>query len=430
MLRRRKFLLGDTVFKFAHIADCHIGAFNDQILRELSLNAFKKTMDICVQEKVNFVLITGDLFHSNIPDLLLANEAVKIMKKVKDKGIPIYVIYGSHDYSINETSLIDLLESAGLIKKIVKGKTNENQLDLDFLIDPKTKAKLTGLSGRKRSLEKEYFKILNRELLEKEAGFKIFAFHIVIDEIKPGNIAPMEAVPISYFPSNFDYYAGGHLHKNIIEELPNYKNIVYPGTIFAGYPRDLEDSANGLKRGFCIVKFDKKVEEIIFHEIELCDYLYKEFDLTNKNSLQAQLELTEELDKLNVENKIVLIKIKGELSGGKPSDISSVEIKKILQKNGAKLVNINRYSLTSKEFTTIKVMGDDIQTIENKLLMENLGTIKVTNSVLKGKQGLQLAEELLKILKQEQKSNERNDDYNRRVLDQAQKLLKIEEEGK
>ena len=99
------------MYKFAHVADCHIGAFNNQVLRELSLEAFSKTMDICVQEEVNFILITGDLFHSNLPDMLLANEAVKIMKKVKDKGIPIYVIYGSHDYSVNETSLIDLLEN-------------------------------------------------------------------------------------------------------------------------------------------------------------------------------------------------------------------------------------------------------------------------------------------------------------------------------
>jgi len=418
------------MYKFAHIADCHIGAFTDQVLRDLSLEAFKKTMDVCIQEKVDFILITGDLFHSNIPDMFLANEAVKIMRKIKDKGIPIYVIYGSHDYSVNETSLIDILESAGLIKKVVKGEINENQLDLHYFEDPKTNAKLTGISGRKRSLDKEYFDILNRESLEKETGFKIFAFHAAIAELKPENLASMVAIPISYFPSNFDYYAGGHIHKNIIEKLPNYQNIVYPGTIFAGYPRDLEDSANGIKRGFCIVKFDKKVEEITFHEIELCDYLYNEYDLTNKNSLQAQLELIEELDKLNVENKIVLIKIKGELSGGKTSDISSVEIKEILQKKGAKFVNINRYSLTSKEYTTIKLMGDDVQTIENKLLKENLAAINVTNTVLKGKQGLKLAEDLLKILKQEQMTNERSDDYNNRILEQTKRILKIEEESK
>jgi len=36
----------------------------------------------------------------------------------------------------------------------------------------------------------------------------------------------------------------------------------------------------------------------------------------------------------------------------------------------------------------------------------------------------------LKILKQEQMTNERSDDYNNRILEQTKRILKIEEESK
>lgn len=188
--------------KFAHIADCHIGANRDPTLEKLELAAFCKALDKCIEEKVDFVLISGDLFHANLPDMGVANEAVKKMKQVKDADIPVYVIYGSHDYSPNGTSIIDILESTGLIKKIVKGEDVDGKLKLEVFTDPKTKAKLVGISGRKAGLEKNYFEILDREHLEKQEGFKIFAFHSAISELKPEILAQMESIQFPCFPKD------------------------------------------------------------------------------------------------------------------------------------------------------------------------------------------------------------------------------------
>ncbi|MGQ9782348.1 MAG: metallophosphoesterase family protein, partial [Nitrososphaeria archaeon] len=213
-----------------------------------------------MKEKVDFIIISGDLFHVNIPDMGVTNEAVKKMREVRDSGIPIYVIYGSHDYSPNETSMVDVLDSAGLIKKIVKGKVEEDRLKLEFFVDTKTGAKLCGISARKIGLEKNYFEILDRESLEKERGFKIFAFHSAITELKPDYLVGMESIPVSFLPQDFDYYAGGHIHQHVENKLLGYERIVYPGPLFAGYPRDFELSAKGEKRGFYIVSFDEKVK--------------------------------------------------------------------------------------------------------------------------------------------------------------------------
>ena len=84
--------------RFAHIGDCHIGAWRDQKLRDLNLSAFENALDSCVQENVDFVIVSGDLFDATLPDLVIVQKAVEKIKEVKDKGIQFYLTYGSHDF--------------------------------------------------------------------------------------------------------------------------------------------------------------------------------------------------------------------------------------------------------------------------------------------------------------------------------------------
>jgi exonuclease SbcD len=382
-----------------------------------------------MQENVDFVLISGDLFHANLPDMFVANEAVKKMKEVRDAGIPIYVIYGSHDYSPNGTSIIDILDSTGLIKKIVKGEDVDGRLRLEVFTDPKTGAKLVGISGRKAGLERNYFEMLDRECLEKEEGFKIFAFHSAISELKPEFLAQMESIAVSLLPKGFDYYASGHVHRRTESGFAGYERVVFPGALFGGYSRDLEDSAKGEKRGFCLVSFDDKVEEVKFIEVSVCDFEYFEYDVSDKNSVQAKKDLLDKLRKIEAENKIAVVKIKGELSGGKTSDISSTEIRDLLKENGALDVIINRYGLTSKDYASVRAMGEDVPAIENRLLRENIGAVKVSIEELKADRGAKLAQDLLKVLRQEQKLNETKKDYVERIQKHALNTLGLGDEG-
>jgi DNA repair exonuclease SbcCD nuclease subunit len=417
------------MFKFAHFADCHIGANRGPVLEKLELAAFSKAMDVCMQENVDFVLIAGDLFHANLPDMFVANEAVKKMKEVRDAGIPIYVIYGSHDYSPNGTSIIDILDSTGLIKKIVKGEDVGGKLRLGVFTDPKTGAKLVGISGRKAGLERNYFEMLDRECLEKEDGFKVFAFHSAISELKPEFLAQMESIPVSLLPKGFDYYASGHVHRRTESGFAGYERVVFPGALFGGYSRDLEDSAKGEKRGFYLVSFDDKVEDVKFVEVSVCDFEYFEYDVSDKNSVQAKKDLLDKLGKIEAENKVAVVKIKGELSGGKTSDISSSEIRDLLKENGALDVIINRYGLTSKDYSSVRAMGEDVPTIENRLLRENIGAVKVSIEELKADKGAKLAQDLLKVLRQEQKLNETKKDYVERIQKHALNTLGLGDEG-
>ena len=416
------------MYTFAHIADCHLGAFKDKKLQELSVESFLTTLDRCIEEEVDFVLFTGDIFHTTIPNMNIVSTAAGKLKELRDCGITIYAIYGSHDYNPGTISIVDVLQSAGLFQKIAIGQTGEDgKLRLQFTQDPKTQAKLTGISARKVSLEREYYKILDRELLENEPGFKIFAFHTALSELKPREYASMDSNPISLLPNNFDYYAGGHIHKNICEEITGLGNVVYPGPTFGAKFVDLEQIAKGEKRGFYIVHFDEELQNIEFREIPTVAIYYEEYDVSRRSSTQVQIKLSEIIEAIDPENKIVLLKVKGQLSGGKPSDIDFGEIRRTLVNRGALHVSINRYGLITTEVLKTKILGETPSEIEQKLFKENIAQINVKDSKLKGEEGIRLAMDFLRITRQEKEDEEKKAEYDERITDEAADLLLGEE---
>ena len=411
---------------FAHLSDVHIGAFRHPLLQNLALKALESAMDVCIKRGVDFVIISGDLFDSNIPDMALVNSTVRKIKEVRNKGIGFYVVYGSHDFSPTQTSMIDILETAGLFTKVTRGRVENGKLELDFCIDQRTGAKLCGISGRRLGIEKEYFQILDRERLEREEGFKVFVLHGPISEFKPEYLAEVESVPLSTLPRGFAYYAGGHIHEKLIGKEHGY-NVGYPGTLFGGDYLDLEKSAKGQERGLFVVTFSDKAEDIEFVPIKVCNYESMEYDATGKNAVEVQNELFKLVEQERPTERIVLLKVGGEMSGGKTSDIGFQNMRKVLRDNGALEVLLNYQKLTSKEYTAVEAAGQKTDEIEDRLFQENIGGVKVSDPKLKGSSGTKLSHELLDALREAKKENEAKSTYESRIIVAAVQALGLKE---
>jgi hypothetical protein len=70
------------------------------------------------------------------------------------------------------------------------------------------------------------------------------------------------------------------------------------------------------------------------------------------------------------------------------------------------------------------VLGEDAATIERNLFRENAAKLKLSAHELTGESGALRAQELLRLLRQGQKSNEMKKDYAKRVIDAgAQAML-------
>jgi exonuclease SbcD len=414
--------------KFAHMSDIHLGAHREPALRELERKSFAEAMDMCVREGVDFLLISGDLFHVGIPDLGVVNDAVKKMRELRDAKIPIYAIYGSHDYTPTGTSVIDILHTAGILTNLMRWSVEEGRLRLEVLTDPETGAKLAGIAARKIGLESKYYEILDRESLEKESGFKVFAFHSGITQLKPEYLSEMETIDIASLPKGFDYYAGGHIHVRGEYRLPGYPRVVFPGPLFTGYGgRDLESTAKGEKRGFYVVDFDDKFRQMRFVPVESFLGAYLEIDVGGKNAIQANKDLQERVGRLEAKDKIVVLRLTGELAGGKTTEIDIHAARKLLAERGAVWVYVNRYGLTSREVVESRVLGEDAATIERNLFKENAAKLKLSTKELVGESGAARATELLRLLRQGQKSNEMKKDYAKRIVDAGAQAIQAKE---
>ena len=69
--------------KFAHISDVHLGGWKQSELQELNLQSFKKAFQMCIAEKVDFVLIAGDLFDSAYPSIEILKETFAEFKVIQ-----------------------------------------------------------------------------------------------------------------------------------------------------------------------------------------------------------------------------------------------------------------------------------------------------------------------------------------------------------
>ncbi len=405
------------LMKFAHMADCHIGSWRDPKLKDTSTLAFIKAVDKCIQEKVDFILIAGDLFNTSFPRLDNLKSVVSKFRQLKDMGISVYIVPGSHDYSASGKTILDVLEEAGLFFNVFKGTAEDGKLKLKFMIDEKTGAKITGMLGKRGALEKAYYEKLLLDNLEEEKGFKIFIFHSGIDELKPKEMENIISQPLSLLPKGFDYYAGGHVHIVENKEIEGYGKIVYPGPLFPNSFSELEKLGGG---GFYIYEDGN----LRFETVQIYNVEKLELKCDNLAPEQIKEKITSHFKNKELNNTIVLIRLNGVLASGKPSDINFKEIFDFLYSKSAYFVMKSSHALISKEFEEIKTDAGNVDDIESFLIKEHLGQIKVENLTLE-KEG-ELVKSLMKALSAEKQEGETVTDFEKRVREEAGRVLEME----
>jgi hypothetical protein len=371
-------------------------------MKEVNAKAFEMAVDKAVDEKVEFVLIAGDLFNTAVPPIESLKLAVDKLKELKDKEIPVYIIAGSHDFSPSGKTMLGILESAGLVKNVARGReTEKGELKLE-LTDDKTGARITGLIGKKGGLETTYYENLDRSI-EAEEGYKIFMFHTAITELKPKDLGNMQSMPTSLMPKGFDYYAGGHVHITDKIELEGYKNVVYPGPTFPNSFSELEK----LQKGTMVIVTDDKVEYVPLQPKET-----KHICVEAQYKTPSQVE--EELNKAvqDVSGKIITIRVRGELKDGKTSDINWRAIIGAAEQNGAYFVMKNTHKLRTKELERINITEGSIDEIEEKLVKEHTDKEDMTKT-------------LMQTLSAEKKDGEKTMEYEKRIQQELDTLLSI-----
>jgi len=247
-------------FSFVHVADLHLGyaQYNLDVRREDFSVAFQEVVDKTIELKPDFMIIAGDIFQQARPSNVTLEAAITNFRRLRDAGIPVLAVDGSHDSAPNVITgtILNPLDSAGLIRYLPRheGASWRNESCYVYGI-PNFR------TPRKTEEEMPVFLEKNKPTPDSSI-FNILVFHMALDipSVKPPQMEA-EARP-ELLPDDFNYYAGGHVHAPW--KLP-FKNglLVYSGCTETVSYEDAET-----EKGFYHVEVDEKgVPEL--HRIKL-----------------------------------------------------------------------------------------------------------------------------------------------------------------
>jgi DNA repair protein SbcD/Mre11 len=386
--------------KFAHLADVHLGSWKQQEMQDLNFESFKKAISICLKEKVEFILIAGDLFDSAYPSIEVLKQTFAEFKKIYEARIPVFLIAGSHDYSVSGKTFLDVLEHAGFCKNFKEyDKIGEYIYLNPFVYEG---VAIYGYPGKKAGLEIQELKKL--KINSTPGLYRILMLHTTIDLAK-GSL-PIDSVETSSIPQA-DYYALGHLHIDFEQE-----NFVYPGPIFPNNFQELEDLRKG---SFYIVDTNSNRKE----KIELKTKEIEQIVVEIKDATTATEKIIEQIEKKNVEDKIVLLRVYGEIENGKNSDIKFDQITEFAKQKGAYFLLKNTHDLNTKD------------------LMEFASSLEITNKEeIEEKTIENFCEEeksefdeniipLMHALEIEKQEDESNENFMKRILEGTKEVLRF-----
>ncbi|MGB4660990.1 MAG: DNA repair exonuclease [Mobilitalea sp.] len=198
--------------KFIHIADVHLGAIPDSNLpwgrnREKEIwNSFAHIIEVCNEEKVDLLLIAGDLFHRQA--------LVRELKEVnylfsKLETAQVVLMAGNHDF-IGSRSHYEGFEWDKKVHMFLSDK-------LESVAFPELQIEVSGFSYRTRDIAEALYDNVKPEA---KNNIQILLAHGGDEKDIPLNRKKLQ-------DSGFDYIALGHIHK---PELISNK-MAYSGSI-------------------------------------------------------------------------------------------------------------------------------------------------------------------------------------------------------
>ncbi len=293
--------------KFLHLSDTHLGYRQYGLIdREQDFwDVFEEAIDIAIDNDVDFIVHSGDFFHTSRPSNETLLRAIDTIKRLNDRNIPIFCISGNHDRGsgTKDKSPLAILESIGL--KLLDEK---KYLSYEGI----------GIAGvkylPKTALRKYPFKDILEKLSEiiKE-DFRILLLH---QEFNP-YFQDSNLNIYNDIPDSFNYVGLGHYHL-FTEPIRRENSTIFHigSTEYTAYNSREED----VYKRVAIVNINgDKSLDLNFVKLEkVRPFIFQDID---EDNLDASIEnLISKLNSRTSEKKPVLI-LKGILKKKTASEI-------------------------------------------------------------------------------------------------------------
>jgi DNA repair exonuclease SbcCD nuclease subunit len=205
--------------RFIHVSDLHLGFRQYGLVQRFQdyAKTFGKIIEDAIQKQVDFVLVSGDLFHFRNIDPETYIQCLKILEKAKKKNIPVLAIEGNHDFALHRDriSWLRILEEQGVLRLVKLKKGGGLELLGDYFDIGDTRifgVRYIGYST-KREIESIRKEIDAVNKLEGKKDFTVLMMHFGMEgmlrrkisgEVSLSALQPLRDV--------VDYLALGHYH--------------------------------------------------------------------------------------------------------------------------------------------------------------------------------------------------------------------------
>ena len=272
------------MFRFLHTADLHLDSPLQGLasregapvaeLRGASRRAFDNLVQLAIDEEVDFLVIAGDVYDRDWKDYSTGLFFRSRMVRLKDAGIPVFLIAGNHD-------------AASLISRKLSLPENVTSFpgEAPRTVEPEAwPVAIHGMSFPSRVVVENLALDYPERVAEK---FNIGILHTSLaggeghDTYAPCSVSDLVS-------KEYDYWALGHIHQPaVIHETPW---IVYPGNIQGRHARECGE------RGCRLVTVDDKleVEECAWHPLDVARWERVTVDLAGVDSFEVAVNLARE----------------------------------------------------------------------------------------------------------------------------------------
>ncbi|EHO45864.1 metallophosphoesterase family protein [Lentilactobacillus kisonensis] len=200
--------------KFIHAADLHLdspflGLHNDSLpqplwerIRKSTFESFQKLTDDAISEKVDFVLIAGDLFDRQERSVSARVFLIQQLQRLAAAHIQVFISFGNHDYYNGDFDKLGYPSNTHVFGNDVETKTIE--------LSNGQIAAITGFSFRNQWVNDP---IINNYPEAIDADWNIGMLNGSLSTLKSpeANYAPFTLEQLK--SKDYDYWALGHIHK-------------------------------------------------------------------------------------------------------------------------------------------------------------------------------------------------------------------------
>lgn len=264
--------------QFLHAADLHLDsplrglARHDDApvdeIRRSARRAFERLVETAVDRQVAFVVLAGDIFDGDRPDMNTALFFRNRLSLLAEAGIPVFLLHGNHDAANAVSHGVDLPE--GVFRF---GAAAPDSFALETAGGP------VALHGQSFAAAAESRNLAAGYPAPVPGHLNIGVLHTALDG-RPGHepYAPCSLADLA--GKGYDYWALGHVHaREVVAQDPW---IVYPGNLQGRHVRETGP------KGACLVTVEHgRVAAADFLDLDVFRWADRSVDVSGAETLDA-----------------------------------------------------------------------------------------------------------------------------------------------